>query len=280
MIHHELTWRSQDGLDIFAELWEPKVISPRAVMCLVHGLGEHASRYAHVADAMARDGFVFFGFDLRGHGRSGGVRGHISSDEEYLTDIDLLLENARQRYPGLPVFLYGHSLGGILGLNYCLKRKPSLKGAIISGPGLRTALEEQPVKIMLAKVLGSILPAVAIPSGLDVTAISHDPSVVRAYTSDPLVHDRVTLGFGKIMLGVNRWTLEHVGEFPLPLLLMHGKNDSIAYPSGSIQVAEVLGERATLVLWPDLYHDIHYEAEKSEVFKTMSMWMDARLREA
>jgi alpha-beta hydrolase superfamily lysophospholipase len=102
---------------------------------------------------------------------------------------------------------------------------------------------------------------------------------VQAYLNDPLVHDKVTLGFGKVMLGVTKWTLENAKDFPLPLLLLHGKSDSIAYPSGTTEFASALKDRATLVLWDGAYHELHNEPEKAEVFKTMLMWMDARLRE-
>ncbi len=279
MKHQELKWKSHDDLDIFAQVWEPAVVVPRAVVCLVHGLGEHSSRYAHVADALGKEGYILFSFDHRGHGRSGGARGHVSSMEDFLKDIDLLLEQAQTRYPNLPVLLYGHSLGGILVLNHSLNRKPKIKGVIATSSGLRTALEEQPVKIMMAKVLGSLIPTTAIASGLDSKAISRDEAVVQAYLNDPLVHDKVTLGFGKVMVGVTKWTLENAKDFPLPLLLLHGKSDSIAYPSGTTEFASALKDRATLVLWDGAYHELHNEPEKAEVFKTMLMWMDARLRE-
>lgn len=279
MTHYELNWKSRDGLGIFAQAWEPAVVAPRAVVCLIHGVGEHTSRYAHVAEALGREGFILFGFDLRGHGRSGGARGHLSAIEDYMQDIDLLLEQARARYPGLPLMIYGHSLGGILALYYGLKRKPDLKGAIVTSPGLRSALEKQPVKVLMAKVLGSLLPTATLPSGLDVRFLSRDESVIQAYTNDPLTHDRLSFAFGKNMLDAIAWTLNHAGEFPLPLLLMHGKSDEIAYPAGSIEVAGALGERATLILWEGAYHELHNEPEKAEVFKTMILWMDARLRE-
>jgi alpha-beta hydrolase superfamily lysophospholipase len=279
MNHQELNWKSHDGLELYAQAWEPVVVAPRAVVCHVHGLGEHTSRYTHVASALGKEGYVLFGADLRGHGRSGGARGHISSIEDFMQDIDLLVGQAQARYPGLPIILYGHSLGGILVLHYSLKRKPNVKGAVVTSPGLRTALEKQPVKMMAARVLGSFLPSVALPSGLSARGLSRDDSVVQAYLNDPLVHDRLTLGFGKIMLGVVQWTLSHADEFPLPLLLMHGKSDSIAFPSGSIEVAAAAKERATLALWEGAYHELHNEPEKAEVFKTMTMWMDARLRQ-
>ena len=279
MKHEELKWKSRDGLELFAQVWEPQVVSPRAVICLVHGVGEHSSRYAHVAEAFGKEGFVLFGFDQRGHGRSGGLRGHITSIEDFLQDIDLLLEQARLRYPGLPIILYGHSLGGILVLHYSLKRKPDIKGVIATSSGLHTAVEEQKLKVVAAKILGLIMPTTQMPSGLDPKALSRDESVVETYINDPLVHDKLSLGFGKVMIGVTAWTLEHAGEFPLPLLLLHGKNDAIAYPSSSTEFAAALKDRCTLVLWDGAYHELHNEPEKMEVFKTMTMWMDARLRE-
>jgi acylglycerol lipase len=279
MKHEEMKWKARDGIELFAQVWEPSVVSPRAVVCLVHGLGEHSSRYAHVAEAFEKEGFILFGFDHRGHGRSGGIRGHVSSIEDFLQDIDLLLEQARKRYPNLPILLYGHSLGGILVLHYGLKRKPDIKGVIATSPGLHTALEKQPVKIFMAKLLGSLMPGTTLPSGLDAKAISRDEAVVKKYQQDPLVHDKISLGFGKTMLGVTKWTLDHAGEFPLPLLLMHGKNDAIAYDTSSTEFAAALKDNCTLVLWEGGYHEMHNEPEKAEVFKTMTMWMDARLRQ-
>ncbi|MFN3492476.1 MAG: alpha/beta fold hydrolase, partial [Anaerolineales bacterium] len=156
MAHIETNWKSKDGLDIFAQAWEPDVVQPKAAACLVHGLGEHSSRYAHAAEAFNKEGIILFTADLRGHGKSAGARGHINSIEDFMGDIDTLFEQARSRYAGLPLFLYGHSLGGILVLHYALLRKPNIKGVIATSPGLHTALENQPVKVLLAKVLGAI----------------------------------------------------------------------------------------------------------------------------
>jgi alpha-beta hydrolase superfamily lysophospholipase len=279
MKHYEMNWKAHDNLNIFAQAWEPTMPQPKAVVCLVHGLGEHTSRYAHVAEALGKDGFVLFGADLRGHGRSGGTRGHISSIEDFMQDIDIVLEQARAHYPGLPIFLYGHSLGGIQVLYYGLTHKPNVKGVIATSSGLHTALEQQKLKIMMAKVLGALIPNTSIASGLDPKTISRDEKVVQAYINDPLVHDKISLGFGKIMVGITSWTLAHAGEFSLPLLLLHGKADVLAFPSSSTEFAAPLKEKCTLVLWDDAYHELHNEPEKEEVFKTMTLWMDARLHE-
>ncbi len=279
MARIETKWKSKDGLDIYAQAWEPDVVQPKAAACLVHGLGEHSSRYAHVAEALNKQGIILFTSDSRGHGKSGGARGHINSIEDFMGDIDILLEQARARYAGLPLFLYGHSLGGILVLHYALLRKPNVKGVIATSSGLHTALEKQPVKVLLAKILGAIMPSTALASGLDPNGISRDETVVQAYKNDPLVHNKVSLGFGKIMLGVTKWTLENAKNFPLPLLLLHGKKDPIAFVSSSVEFSEPLGEKCTLVLWDDGLHELHNEPEKDEVFKTMTLWMDARLKE-
>lgn len=279
MNHFETQWKSRDGLDLFAQGWEPQAVAPKAVVCLVHGLGEHTSRYEHVAEAFTREGLILMGHDLRGHGRSPGPRGHINAIEDFMQDIDVLLEQARTRYPGLPLFLYGHSLGGIQVLHYGLRRKPQVKGVIATSSGLRTAIENQKAKVAMAKLFGALLPTVAIASGLDPNGISRDKTVVKAYQNDPLVHDKISFGFGREMIGVTAWTLSHAGEFSLPLLLLHGKADAIAFPSSSIEFAAPLGDKCTLVLWDDAYHELHNEPEKQEVFKTMTLWMNARLQE-
>ena len=272
----ETGWTDEQGLKFFARGWEPDE-APKAVVALTHGHGEHIGRYAHVGAAFSAAGYALMGFDLRGHGRSGGPRGHTPSLEALMQDIDRFLEQVRRRYPGLPVFLYGHSVGGALVLSYGLRRKPDVKGIIATGSALHTEPERHPDKVIMARILGSLLPRVAISTGLQTSKLSRDPQVESAYIKDPLVHDRISLGFGKNMLEGNRWALQHASEFPLPLLLMHGADDQISYPSGSQEFAAALGGKAKLVLWDGLYHEIHNEPEKAEVLKTTIQWMDEQL---
>jgi len=274
----ESGWESKDGIKFYMRGWEPDK-KPKAVVCLVHGLGEHVGRYVHVGEAFSKAGYVLTGFDLRGHGKSGGPRGHVPSFETLMQDIDRFLKETETRYPNLPRFLYGHSLGGILILNYALRRRPDVVGVISTAAGLRTALEEQKFKVLMARILGTLMPTVMLASGLDPKTLSRDPKVVQAYIDDPLNHDRMTLGFGKTMLSVLPWTFEHAHEFPVPLLIMHGGKDMLGYPKGSQDFASRVPKNCTLKIWDGLYHEIHNEPEKAEVLKTMVEWMDGQLRE-
>ncbi len=273
----ESAWQNQEGLKFHMSGWEPEE-HPKAVVALIHGLGEYTGRYAHVGQAFNRAGYTLVGFDLRGHGKSGGPRGHTPSFEAYMQDIDDFFGELDQKYPGLARFLYGHSLGALLVLNYVLRRNPRLTGVIVTGAGLRTALEAQPFKIMMARVLGFLLPALAIPSGLDPTMLSRDPQVVQAYIHDPLVHGLVTLGFGKCMLPVPPWTFQHAHEFATPLLIMHGGKDAVTFPQGSREFTGLVSGDCTLKIWDGLYHEIHNEPEKNEVLKVMVEWMGAQLK--
>ncbi|MBI4731395.1 MAG: lysophospholipase [Chloroflexi bacterium] len=268
----EWNFKSFDGLEMYARDWTPDG-NMKAAVVLVHGLGEHCGRYAHVGATLAKNGYGLFGFDLRGHGKSGGPRGHSPSFEAFMKDIDGMFEKVKEKFPGKPLFVYGHSLGGILVLNYILRRKPELKGAVVTSPGMRTALEEQKAKVALAKLLGSLAPSASLPSGLDVDVLSHDVEVVRAYKADPLVHDKVSFGMGKNLLQAIQWAFDHASEFSVPLLLMHGTEDQIAYPRGSQEFASLVKGDCTLKLWEGMYHETHNEPEKEQVFTYLLEWL-------
>jgi len=275
----EANWKSKDGVDFFVRGWEPDH-KPKALVALVHGLGEHTGRYEHVARAMTDAGYALAGFDLRGHGKSSGIRGHFPSLEAVMQDIKDFFIFLTQRYPDLPQFLYGHSLGGLLVLTYALKNKTGLKGVIATGAGLRSQIHDQKLKIIVAKVFGSIAPATLIPNGLDITFLSRDPAVIKAYNSDPLVHDRMSLGFGKAGLNATDYTWEHAEEFSVPLLIMHGAADRNTYPHGSADFSKRAAKKnkdITLKLWEGMYHEVHNEPEKEQVIQFTIDWLDRHL---
>ncbi len=275
----EWEWKSFDGVSMFAQGWAPEGDLKGAV-CLVHGLGEHSGRYAHVGAALSEAGYALLGFDLRGHGKSGGPRGHTPSLEAYFKDIDDFVRAVPGRYPSAPRFIYGHSLGGLLSLAYSLSRKPDVKGMIISSPGLRTAIHEQKAKLVLARILGAVAPTITMPSELNANHISRDPQVVKAYVSDPLVHDKVTTAFGRAGLQATDLVFSHAAQLSVPILLVYGSADQIAFPKGSEEFARLAPPNlVTLKRFDGLYHEPHNEPEKAEVFKTYIQWLDEQVKE-
>ena len=270
---------SGDGIKFFVRGWEPET-KPKAVIALIHGLGEHTGRYEHVAKAITDAGYALVGFDLRGHGKSGGTRGHFPSLDSVMQDIQKFLVFLTERYPNLPHFLYGHSLGGLLVLTYALKHKAGLRGVIATSSGLRSQVHDQKLKLVMARLLGSLVPTAQINNGLDIALLSHDQNVINAYKNDPLNHDRISLGFGKAGLDATDYAWSHAEEFSLPLLIMHGTADKNTYPSGSKDFAKLAAKNnkdVTLQLWEGLYHETHNEPEQQDVFKFIIHWLDAHM---
>jgi acylglycerol lipase len=275
MKHVEFEWQTRDDLQLYAQAWQPEA-DPEAVICLVHGLGEHSGRYAHVAAFLSQAGYALLAFDLRGHGKSQGQRGHAPSFGVLLDDISHLLEEAAKRYPSRPCFLYGHSLGGNLAIEYALRRRPQLAGVIATGPSFRTAFEPPAWKVTLGKIMYRLWPTLSLSNELDRQGLSRDPNVVRTYNSDPLVHDRLTARLGIDLLQSGLWALERAAEFPLPLLLMHGAADRLTSAPASREFAAQAGERCTLRIWEGFFHEIHNEPEQEQVFAFLSDWLKSK----
>ena len=273
MKHTEFKFKTFDGLSLFCQNWHPKN-QPKAVICLVHGLGEHSGRYTHVADRLTKAGYAICTFDLRGHGQSEGPRGHTPSYEALLQDISSLLEVANKQFPQLPSFLYGHSLGGNLVLNYVLRRQSHLKGVIATSPWLRLAFEPPRFKIILAQITNYIRPSFSQKNGLDIKTLSRDPEVVHSYENDPLVHDNISTRMFIDIYQSGQWALKHASKFSLPLLLMHGGDDKIISVKASHEFVNTKNKNCTLKIWDGLYHEIHNEPEKEKVFKFMVDWLD------
>lgn len=272
----QCTWKSFDNINLSGMCWVPEE-APLAVICLLHGLGEHIGRYSHLIERLAKEGYAVLGYNLRGHGSSGGLRGHCPAFESHMQDIDLLLKEADRRFPNKAKFLYGHSLGGILVLNYTLRRMPDLAGVIATSPGLKTAIQEQKGKVLLARTLGSIVPQLTVNSGLNTVDISRDKAVVQAYINDPLVHDKMTTRMGKELLKSIDYAFSHANRLAVPLLLMHGGADKIAYPSGSEKFAALVKNNCALKIWPERYHELHNEYGKEEVFDYLIDWLKDKL---
>ncbi len=276
MKHEEMHWVSNDGLKLFAQQWEPQG-EAKAAISLVHGHGEHSGRYSYWAERLNGAGYAVLAIDLRGHGRSAGRRGDSPSFDHYADDVTILLEKTEEQFSGKPIFLYGHSLGGLIVLFTLIQRRPQIRGAVVTSPVLQTAVAEQKAKVAAAKILGSVFPKVTLPSGLNQEALSRDPEVIEAYRNDPLVHDKGSLRMAKQMLSAIEYVLKRGEEIEVPLLLMHGTGDQITYAAGCEQLNQAMRGDCTLKLYHDYYHELHNEPEKDEIFGYLRGWLDQKL---
>jgi len=269
-----------DGLSLFYRVWRQEGTGeePRATFAVVHGLGEHSGRYQNLTDYFVPRGYAVYAFDLRGHGQSEGRRGHVNRFGDYFTDVRAFLELVRSAAPHQPTFLLGHSLGGLIVLGYALHHPEGLKGVISSGAALRLTMTVPGWKLTLGRLASRLLPTLAQPNGLDPGLLSHDSSVVEAYQTDPLVHDRVTARWSTEFFAAQTVILENAPKLSLPCLILHGGDDQICAPHGS----RLFFERAGVadkhhIEYPGLYHEIFNELEKERVFADIEAWIQPRL---
>ncbi len=262
---------SSDGLKLFGVEWRPPE-KVNAVLGVIHGLGEHGGRYAPFAQRFVNESIAVAAFDWRGHGQSEGKRGDSPSFEAYMEDIRAFQNQIEERFGDAPLFLYGHSMGGLLLLNYLIRRQPQIRGAIASAAGLHTPLTQQKIKMLLVQTLSRWLPRLALPSGLDANLISRDREVVERYKTDPLVHGWVTLRMAQATIPAIEYVFQNASEIQVPLLLLHGTADQLTFSSGSQALAERV-TTAKLVLFEGLAHELHHEPEKEQVFQTILEWM-------
>lgn len=274
MVHNENVHIADDGAEIFWQEWLPES-DPRAVMILVHGLGEHSTRYAHLAQRFTDAGIAVFALDNRGHGKTPGTRGVMDFDK-VVTDIGERLEEVRERYPDAPVIVFGHSLGGLLTMTYTVRNRPAITAQIASAPALDSELREQRLKFALANLLGGIVPDIVLPTGLDSSGVSRDPKVVAAYDADPLVHDKGSTGLAKATFAAMDDMMAQT-TFPVPLLIVHGTGDRLTVPAASKTFVNQVTGDVTLIEYEGIYHELHNEPEQDEVFADIMEWLEQHL---
>ncbi|HEX7154496.1 MAG TPA: alpha/beta hydrolase [Thermoanaerobaculia bacterium] len=248
------------------------VPSPRATVVLVHGLGEHAGRYAHVAAALNRDGFSVVGYDHAGHGTSPGGRGVIAHRDALLDDLAKIVDRVQGR-----VILLGHSMGGVVAARFVAGNIRKVDALILSSPALDPGLNV--AKRLAVRVLDRIAPNLQTRNGLDASKVSHDPEVVRDYKADPLNHDKATARLVKFIIDGGEYVLARAPRWSVPTLLMWAGADRLVSPRGSARFAAAAPpDVVTAHELPSAYHEIFNEAEplRGEAFATMSRWL-ARL---
>jgi alpha-beta hydrolase superfamily lysophospholipase len=272
----------QRGLRLRGMHVDPKG-PPRALVLIVHGMGEHAGRYEHVADALAARGYAVYGFDLRGHGRSEGLRGHVDGFQQYSADIACAQAAAQGRLPiGTPLFIYGHSMGGLAVLNYVLDVPDhGAAGLLLSNPCLKVAVQAPAWKVVLGKGLSRVLPKLRLGNEVDATLISRVPDEVAKYTNDPLVHGLISTRLYTSLLRAMDRVNGAPGRVSAPSFWMVGASDRIVAPDGARSfVAKVPAGTAELREWPGSYHEPHNDLDRDEVIAAMLDWLDRRTARA
>jgi acylglycerol lipase len=262
------------GVELYWQAWLPEA-EARATVVISHGVSEHSARYQHVGERLAVAGYAAYALDHRGHGRSQGKRVMVNADKT-VADLRAFIELAAARHPGLPVYLLGHSMGAAIAIACAVRHQDALAGLMLSGT-LADPDAASPVTRALSRVLSALTPGLGVYQ-VDSSAISRDPDVVRAYDEDPLVHH------GKLPARTVAELTGAVGRFPdevprlrLPLLVMHGGEDSLTSVGGSRMVHErASSSDKTLEIYDGLRHEILNEPEKQRVISEMIEWLDAR----
>jgi acylglycerol lipase len=273
MQDNEFYVSSHSGKELYGKYWIPEG-NPRAVIVVLHGLGDHISRYENFADFFTGKQVAVIGTDQQGHGRSGGKRGHISNDQLMLADVQQLMLEARRRFTDVPIFLFGHSMGGNFALNYALQHtSKEISGVILSAPFIHPNGMPAARKFLRIPLVGRFLPSYTMTFNLDPMELSNDPSIGMQYLEDPIKHDRISVKLFRQLSRSSRWILENAGRMAYPLLIMHGRDDRIAYWDQSKKLKDKIPDLSDLRIWEGMRHELHHGKSKVQVLEFMLSWI-------
>lgn len=263
---------SRTGIQLATREWLPSG-KPRAGILIIHGLAEHSGRYDHVAEILTARGFAVYAYDWRGHGESGGHPGHIEAWDIFLDDVEDRL-SAMAFDVAAPSVIYGHSVGGLVALDYCLTRSEVLPDLLVlSAPAVASTIAKW--KQVLAPVLAKVMPKASLPLDLEGHQLSRDEAVGEAYFNDPLVQTKATALFGAEALVAQKRVGERMDALSIRTMVIAGGNDEIVPPNSSHGLGEVLG--VDRKLYPNLRHELHNEPEGPEVVSDIADWIDTQL---
>ncbi|MEM7063681.1 MAG: lysophospholipase [Cyanobacteria bacterium P01_B01_bin.77] len=264
------------GLSLFYQAWYPPGVA-KAVVALVHGFGEHCDRYSTVTTALTQAGYAVFGFDNQGHGRSEGQRGHINRWQDYRDNVSAFLAQVRHHEPTLPLFVLGHSLGGLIVLDFVLAAPQELAGIIISGPPIRPTGIAKPYLVAIARILSGVWPRFSMDVGAGAETLSRDPAVVNQTQDDPLTHSMATVRWGTECLVAIANVRRNIHQLQVPILLVHGSADKVNDVQGSQEIFERITVDKTLKIYPGSYHEPHNDLDRNQVMNDLVQWLNEHL---
>jgi alpha-beta hydrolase superfamily lysophospholipase len=277
MKHSEGTFSGAGGRSIFYQYWQPEP-SPRALLLIVHGAGEHCDRYKSMAEYFTTQGYVVAALDHPGHGKSSGHYGHIDRFQDLVDTLEIFQRRVTADFPGLPQILVGHSMGGLLSCLYLLQHQHEFAGCVLSGPAIKSDIEPSYLQLLLIRGLSAVVPRVGVLQ-LEASGVSRDPEVVADYVADPLVnHSKMSARMVAELFTAMHHIQKEAHRINLPMLLLHGGSDVMASPEGSRFLHEHVGSQdKNLKIYPELYHEIFNEPERQAVFADLLQWCDGQL---
>lgn len=254
------------GQNRFMHSWSPAE-QAKGMIIIVHGLGEHGGRYIRLAPHIARQGFRVIAFDLPGHGRSPGKRGAIESYDSLLDELSFAIEHARELARSIPVYLFGHSMGGNLVLNYILRRSGLPDAVVASSPMLISPKEPKGLMNWIARMAERVAPNYSIAAGFESKQLMDDPVEQEILDNDPFFHRRVTLRLGKALVDSGKWAMENASRTSIPLLITHGLDDRVTLPEGSKRFAAGAGPMCQLKLLEGHLHESFRDQRRQQVIQ-------------
>ncbi|MFN8544770.1 MAG: alpha/beta hydrolase [Candidatus Binatia bacterium] len=272
----EGTFAGVGGVPVYWRCLAPRAGAPRGVVLVAHGYAEHLGRYEPLARHLVARGLAVAALDHRGHGRSGGPRGHCESFAEFVADLRTLADLARGAWPDCPHVLLGHSMGGLIAFLYLLQHPETVVAGALSGPAFRVPDAVPRWLRGVALTLGRVAPRLQFSANVDARALARDPTVGEAYLADPLVHRAATAGFYRAFRAAQAAALADAHRLRVPVLVLQGDADRVVDPGGAAAVAERLPDGCELVMLPGYFHELLNEppSEQAVVLARLEAWFD------
>lgn len=277
IVHEEGFLHAPDDLKIFWQSWSRDAKKQRGAIALMHGYGEHSGRYAHVAGALVRAGYNVMAIDARGHGRSTGERAHVARFHDYVSDLAMLKRKIDSTWPGLPLFVFGHSNGGLIVLQYALTQPLGVRGFVVSSPLVRIKAEVPAIKAAAGNLMSRVWPSFSMPSGLAPTDVSQNPDVIAQYGNDPLVLNIATARWFTEAKATGADALARAPQIEQPFLFLVAGKDALVDPAATEKVFHRLGSRdRELEIYPNLFHEVLNEDVWESIIRRMIRWIELR----
>ncbi len=276
MNHQEGDFKGIRDLKIYYQCWLPEK-DPKAVLLIVHGLAEHSGRYMNLVNHFVPLGYAIYGVDHIGHGKSDGLRVYVERFEDFTDTLKDFSHMIRDWQPKKPIFLIGHSMGGLISSIFLLDHQDELSGAVLSGPSVKVPDNISSVTILAGKLFSPLMPKLGLLA-LEADGVSRDPEVVKAYLNDPLVYTgKITARLAAELLKAMKRAEVNASKITLPILIAQGSEDRLVDPDGAQMLHDTVGSvDKTLKIYDGLYHEIFNEPEHHKVLGDVEAWLESR----